>query len=50
MNTTTIGTAVTDGITSFWDLFNSNVGQVLQVAMLLIGVYVLVKFIRRTVK
>jgi len=50
MNTTTIGTAITDGITSFWDLFNSNVGQILEVALLLIGVYVLVRFLRRNVK
>jgi len=50
MNTTTIGTAVTDGITSFWDIFNSNVGSILGVALALIGVYVMVRFMRRTIK
>jgi len=50
MNTTTIGTAITDGITSFWDLFNSNVGQILEVALLLVAVYALIRFLRRQVK
>jgi len=50
MNTSTVATAISDGVDTFWDLFNNNLGVILGVTFGLLAITVIIRFARRRVK